>query len=377
MSARPWNFSAGPAILPEPVLDRVSAAARRLADAGFAEGSPEGELSIMEISHRGKAFGAVHEHAIELVHEVIQIPRSHQVMFLQGGASLQFCMVPMNLARPGKTACYVDTGAWSSKALQESERLGPTRVVASSKDSGYDHIPDAPDPAALADAAYLHITTNNTIYGTQWRDLPQVPDGVPLVVDVSSDIASRPTDWSRVTLGYAGAQKNLGPSGVTLVFGDRDLLRSSAPEGQPAYLRYKTHADKGGLYNTPNTFGILVLACVLEWVREQGGVAAMAERNARKADKLYAALDGHDLYRPHARTDSRSQMNVAWTLAGASDDEIAARTERFLAEAAAAGFSGLKGHRSVGGCRASIYNAFPEAGVDALVEFLAEFARRA
>lgn len=377
MSARPWNFSAGPAILPEPVLDRVSAAARRLADAGFAEGSPEGELSIMEISHRGKAFGAVHEHATELVHEVIQIPRSHQVMFLQGGASLQFCMVPMNLARPGKTACYVDTGAWSSKALQESERLGPTRVVASSKDSGYDHIPAAPDPASLADAAYLHITTNNTIYGTQWRDLPQVPDGVPLVVDVSSDIASRPTDWSKVTLGYAGAQKNLGPSGVTLVFGDRDLLRSSAPEGQPAYLRYKTHADKGGLYNTPNTFGILVLACVLEWVREQGGVAAMAERNARKADKLYAALDGHDLYRPHARTDSRSQMNVAWTLAGASDDEIAARTERFLAEAAAAGFSGLKGHRSVGGCRASIYNAFPEAGVDALVEFLAEFARRA
>ncbi len=377
MSKRPWNFSAGPAVLPQPVLERVAAAVGSLASAGAWSGGIEQDLSILEISHRGKAFSAIHERAIELVHEVIGIPRDHRVMFLQGGASLQFCMVPMNLARSGKVACYVETGAWAKKAIAEAERIGPTRVVASSRDTGFDRIPDLPGEAALGDAAYLHITTNNTIYGTEYGELPSPPSGVPLVADLSSDIASRPMPLDRVALGYAGAQKNLGPSGVTLVFGRKDLLDDSDPEHLPAYLRYRTFAKAGGLYNTPNTFGILVLSAVLEWVRDEGGVAAMGERNARKARKIYEVLDAHDVYEPHARPSDRSQMNVTFRLAGASEDERAERTARFLADAEAAGFSGLKGHRSVGGVRASIYNAFPEAGVDAFVQFLRDFASRA
>ena len=377
MTDRPWNFSAGPAVLPAPVLERVAAAVGSLEAARAWEGGIEAGLSILEISHRGPAFTAIHERAVELAHEVIGIPREYRVMFLQGGASLQFCMVPYNLGRPNETACYVETGAWAKKAIAESERIGPTRVVASSKDTNFDRIPAMPGADALADAAYLHITTNNTIYGTEWRSLPDVPDGVPLVADLSSDIASRPMPLERIALGYAGAQKNLGPSGVTLVFGRRDLIDDSDPDNLPVYLRYHTFAKAGGLYNTPNTFGILVLAAVLEWVRDEGGVAAMAARNERKASKIYEVLDAHDVYEPHARPEDRSWMNVTFRLAGRDDADRKERTARFLSEAEAAGFSGLKGHRSVGGVRASIYNAFPEAGVDAFVEFLRHFATRA
>ncbi|NVB39073.1 3-phosphoserine/phosphohydroxythreonine transaminase [Pseudenhygromyxa sp. WMMC2535] len=380
MAATPiYNFSAGPAILPPEVFERAAEAVRELRADGHAPGAPGIGLSLLEISHRSKPFAAVHEAAIALSHEVLGIPDTHEVLLLQGGASLQFAMVPLNFATPGAKLCYADTGAWSSKAIKESREIAAggrgheTVVVSSAKQSGYDHIPAL--PALPADATYLHLTSNNTIYGTEYATMPEVD--VPLVVDASSDIGSRPMGLERAAIGYAGAQKNLGPSGVTLVWIDRSWLEREVPAGVPNILRYKTHADAGGLFNTPNTFGVLVLELVLEWVKAHGGVEAMAARNMAKADALYAALDGSSLYVPHARADSRSRMNVTWTLGGAPEAEREALTKRFLSEAAAAGLDGLKGHRSVGGCRASIYNAFPVEGVTKLVDFMAEFERKA
>jgi phosphoserine aminotransferase len=289
-------------------------------------------------------------------------------------------MLPMNLRVEGKAAAYVDTGSWSTKAIKESKLLGPTEVIASSSASAYDHIPELPADA-VAGSSYLHITSNNTIYGTEWAELPDLSAigaaDVPLCVDMSSDIGSRPMPLDRVGLGYAGAQKNLGPSGLTLIFIRKDLVDREPAAPVPTVLRYKTHAEKNSLFNTPNTFGILMLHHVLEWVRDQGGVQALGERNARKAAKLYEILDASSLYLPHARTDSRSLMNVTWRLAGADDAEVQDRTKRFVAASVEADMSGLKGHRSVGGVRASIYNAFPEAGVDALCEFMREFERKA
>lgn len=370
-ASRPFNFSAGPAILPEPVLARTAEAVRTIARPG--DDSLESRLSILEISHRSATFEAIHHEAIEMCHAVLGIPRTHRVLFLQGGASLQFAMVPLNLRERDRAAAYVDTGAWSKKAIAESKPLGETKVVASSASSGYDHIPPLPDASAYAGASYLHITTNNTIFGTEWAEIPEALGDVPLVADMSSNIGARPMALDRVALGYAGAQKNLGPSGLTLVFIREDLLGRAPVEPVPTMLRYGTHAENDSLFNTPNTFGILVLRNVLQWVRDEGGVEAVGRRNARKAADLYALLDGSELYRPHARQGSRSTMNVTWTLAGKDEAEQASRTKRFLAEAEAAGFSGLKGHRSVGGCRASIYNAFPQAGVDALCELMRRF----
>jgi phosphoserine aminotransferase len=373
---RPYNLSAGPAILPPEVFERTAAAVRELALPG--DDALESKLSILEISHRSKTFERVHFGAIALCHDVLGIPRTHKVLFLQGGASTQFAMVPMNLRQPGKPCCYIDTGVWSKKAIAESKLLGETRVVASAASTdggvGYDHIPALPDAASYRDGSYLHITSNNTIYGTEWEQLPAI-EGVPLVVDLSSNIGSRPMGIERVAMGYAGAQKNLGPSGVTLAFLHEDLLAREPDGVVPTMLRYATHAKEDSLYNTPNTFGILVLLHVLEWMRDHGGVEGVGAVNQRKADKLYALLDGSALYRPHAKPGSRSRMNVTWTLDGKDDAERDARTKKFLAAAEAAGFSGLKGHRLVGGCRASIYNAFPEAGVDALVAFMREFER--
>ncbi len=371
--ARPYNFSAGPAILPEAVFEETAAAVKKIDRPGDA--SLESQLSILEISHRSKTFDAIHTEAIELVHDVLGVPRSYEVLLLQGGASLQFAMVPMNLRVEGKSAAYVDTGAWSTKAIKESKGLGDTRVLASSQQTRFDRIPELPGPDAYADASYLHVTSNNTIYGTEFAELPEAGD-VPLVVDLSSNIGSRPMELEKIGLGYAGAQKNLGPSGVTLVFARKDLLARTPVGHVPTMLRYSTHVEKNSLFNTPNTFGILVLRNVLRWVHGQGGVEAIGAVNRAKASKLYGALDESSLFVPHAQLGSRSAMNVTWTLAG--DDEAAAesRTKAFLAAAAEAGFSGLKGHRSVGGCRASIYNAFPEAGVTALVEFMREFERR-
>jgi phosphoserine aminotransferase len=370
--ARPYNFSAGPAILPTSVFEETAAAVRQLNVPGDA--SLEAKLSILEISHRSKTFDAIHNEAIALVHEVLGVPEDYEVLLLQGGASLQFAMVPMNLRVPGKSAAYIDTGAWSAKAIKESKGLGETAVIASSKDTGYDHAPTPETWADYAGSSYVHLTSNNTIYGTEYATLPDTGD-VPLIVDFSSNIGSRPMALDKVALGYAGAQKNLGPSGVTLVFARKELLAREAPGYVPTILRYGTHVEKNSLFNTPNTFGILVLRNVLRWVKRQGGAQAMADRNASKAGKLYGALDASSLFKGHARTDSRSAMNVAWTLEGSSDEEKDTKTKAFLAAAAKAGLSGLKGHRSVGGCRASIYNAFPEDGVDALVEFMNEFER--
>jgi phosphoserine aminotransferase len=373
--ARPWNLSAGPAILPGAVFERTAAAVKQLDLPG--DDSLESRLSILEISHRSAAFDKVHEAAIELCHEVLHVPRTHKVLLLQGGASLQFAMVPMNLRRADKPACYIETGVWAKKAIAESKLLGPTEVIASSAATKHDRIPELPPAASYAGASYLHITSNNTIYGTEWEELPTLEGDTPLVVDLSSNIGSRPMGIERAAVGYAGAQKNLGPSGVTLVFIREDLLAREPAAPVPTMLRYQTHAAENSLFNTPNTFGILVLRCVLEWMRDAGGVAGIGAVNQRKADKLYAALDGSSLYRAHAQPGSRSRMNVTWTLAGKDEADSEALTKRFLKTAEKAGFCGLKGHRLVGGCRASIYNAFPEAGVEALVEFLAEFERGA
>jgi phosphoserine aminotransferase len=370
-----YNFSAGPAILPPTVLERAAEAVRELVtDEGRAIG-----LSLLEISHRSREYEAIHHAAIELVHEVLGIPRSCDVLLLQGGASLQFAMIPLNFARKGEVACYVDTGSWSSNAIKESKAVAELRghetvVLASSKASNYDHIPALPSELP-AQTTYVHVTSNNTIFGTEYEQIPEYD--APVLVDASSDIGSRPLGLERATLGYAGAQKNLGPSGVTLVWFDREWAKQDTPPGVPVFLRYQTHVDKGGMFNTPNTFGALVLKLTLEWVRDNGGVPGMAVRNGQKAEALYSLLDASSLFVAHAKPGSRSRMNVTWTLGGAPADQREALTQRFVREAEAAGFSGLEGHRSVGGCRASIYNAFPLAGVHALCEFMREFERGA
>jgi phosphoserine aminotransferase len=366
VATHPFNFSAGPAILPPEVFERAADAVR---------GLPHG-LSILEISHRSAEFAEIHERAVELCHGVLGIPRSHAVLFLQGGASQQFAMVPLNLRGLGTFGAYVDTGVWSHKAIRESKTVQSTRVVASSEVTGYDRIPefDGTDDA-LGRAAYVHITSNNTIYGTEWSELPDVHP--PLVVDCSSHIGSRPLALDRVGLGYAGAQKNLGPSGLTLVFVDRGLLDEvGTDDSVPHIFRYATHVNKGGLYNTPNTFAVLVLGAMLEWLRDHGGVEAMERENAAKADHLYACLDESSLFSARARPGHRSRMNVTWTLSGVPEAEREARTRALVDAAAEAGMVGLRGHRLAGGLRASIYNAFPRAGVDALVELLREFERR-
>jgi phosphoserine aminotransferase len=373
--AKLWNFSAGPAILPQVVFDRAAEAVHELRADGHAPGAAGVGMSILEISHRSKPYEAVTFGAERLCHEVLGIPETHQVLFLQGGASLQFAMVPMNLREQGKRACYVDTGVWSQKAIAESQPLGETQVIASSASTNYDRIPAFPAPEAYAGASYVHITTNNTIFGTEYAEIPEAQGDVPLVIDFSSHAGARPMALARAALGYAGAQKNLGPSGVTLVYIRKDLLAKPPAGHVPVILRYATHAKEPSLYNTPNTFGVLVLKLVLEWMRDEGGLAAIGERNERKAQKLYTQLGRSAVFRPHAQPGSRSRMNVTWTAVGVPADQREAITERFLKEAQRAGFDGLKGHRSVGGLRASIYNAFPEAGVDALCEFLAEFER--
>lgn len=379
-ASRIFNFSAGPAILPPEVFERAASSVLELrSNAHAVDGTGIG-LSLLEISHRSKDFEAIHAGAISLVHEVLGIPDTCEVLFLQGGASLQFAMIPLNFAAAGRTACYIDTGSWSANAIKESKAVAETRghetaVVASSKASGYDHIPAWPTNVP-EQASYLHVTSNNTIFGTEFESLP--PSKTPLIVDASSNIGSRPMGLENASFGYAGAQKNLGPSGVTLVWYQREWADAHpAQPGVPWILRYKTHADKGGLYNTPNTFGALVLKLMLEWVRDNGGVAGMATRNQAKADALYTLLDGSSLFAARAKPGSRSRMNVCWTLSGAPADQEEALTKRFLKEATAAGFVGLPGHRSAGGCRASIYNAFPLEGVTALCEFMQEFERKA
>lgn len=355
MTQRIWNFSAGPAVLPESVLEEARDNLLSLGTTG---------IGILEHSHRGKAFLAVYEETVALCREIGNIPENYRVLFLQGGASSQFFMLPMNLLTKDRVADYLVTGAWSEKALEEATRFGGTHTACSSQDRNFSYIP--PTCTFSPDPVYAHYTSNNTIFGTQWSGLPPVPANIDLVCDASSDIFSRPIDISKHAMVYAGAQKNLGPSGVTLVIVRDDLVERGSKD-LPTMLQYRTHAKNDSMYNTPPTFAIYLVGLVLKWIKKTGGLAAMGELNQRKADKLYAYLDQSKLFRGTAAPDSRSKMNVTFVTGNAELDS------KFCSLATKAGFDGLKGHRSVGGMRASIYNAFPEAGIDALIDFLKKF----
>ncbi len=357
--SRVYNFSAGPAMLPEEVLRRAREEMLDWHGSG---------MSVMEMSHRGKEFMSIARQAEADLRELMGIPENYRVLFLQGGASLQFAMVPLNLMRgPGK-ADYVLTGSWSKKALAEGKRFGAVSIAASTEESGFTAVPPQETWALDPEAAYVHYTPNETIQGVEFHWIPDTGD-VPLVADMSSTILSRPIDVSRFGVIYAGAQKNAGPAGLTLVIVREDLI-GHAQAGTPTLLDYATHAEADSMYNTPPTYAWYIAGLVFQWIKEQGGLAAMGERNKRKADKLYAAIDASDFYANPVDPAARSWMNVPFTLADPTLDPV------FLEEAAAEGLVTLKGHRSVGGMRASIYNAMPEEGVDALVQFMAEFERR-
>jgi phosphoserine aminotransferase len=358
-TARIHNFSAGPAVLPVEVLEQVQRDLLSLPGVG---------MSVLEISHRSAAFDEILEGCEADVRKLAGIPDGYQVLFLQGGASLQFSMVPMNLLPQGGSADYIVTGVWAQKAVKEAKRVGSVKIAASTEADNFNRVPKQQELKLDPGAAYVHFTTNNTIYGTQCFYTPET-GSVPLVADASSDIFSRPIDVAKYGLVYAGAQKNLAPAGVTLVIIRDDLLKRT-PATLPTMLQYGVHVENKSLYNTPPVFAIYVMRLVLRWLIAQGGLDTVARANARKADKLYAEIDRTGFYRGHAQKDSRSRMNVTFRLPSEELDK------KFGKEATAAGLDGLKGHRSVGGLRASIYNAFPEAGVDALVQFMQEFERR-
>ncbi len=359
MSERIYNFSAGPAILPESVLDEAAQGVREIAGSG---------MSILEVSHRGKQYDAIHADAEQRLLRVLGLPaEDYYPLFLQGGASMQFAMLPQNFLTPGQTADYVVSGDWGAKALKEAKYFGDAREAASSKSDNYSHIPKT--FTETPGARYVHITTNNTIEGTEYFTLPDVQ--APLVADMSSDFLALDRDHSKFSLLYAGAQKNAGPAGVTMVVIKKSFL-ATAKTNQPKILSYQTYADANSLYNTPPTFAVYVVGLVLKWVEDQGGLSAVEQANRQKARILYDALDENTPFYEPAVTDKadRSLMNVTWRL-GNPDLE-----KDLLAEAKAAQMDGLKGHRSVGGFRASIYNAFPTAGVQALADLLRDFAQR-
>jgi phosphoserine aminotransferase len=359
MTERIFNFSAGPAVLPVSVLEQAQREMLSLPGVG---------MSVMEISHRSQTFDEIIHGAEHGLRELLGIPDGYHVLFLQGGASLQFSMVPLNLLPQGGSADYVLTGSWGKKALKEAKKVGATAVAADMADSRYTRTPEAHELKLDANAAYVHITTNETIEGVEFKTEPEV-GRVPLVADASSDICSHPLDVSKYALIYAGAQKNLGPSGVTVVI-IRDDLLARIPDGLHTMLDYRTHTKNDSLYNTPNTWGIYILNLVCQWVKEQGGLEGMGRTNEAKARLIYDAIDATDFYRGHAAKEARSNMNVTFRLP--SED----LEKQFAKEATTQGLDGLKGHRSVGGIRASIYNAFPRAGCEALVEFMREFERK-
>jgi phosphoserine aminotransferase len=357
---RALNFNAGPAALPEAVLARAEKEMMNYQGSG---------MGVMELSHRSKQFEAINDRTKSLLRNLLHIPDDYEVLFLQGGASLQFTMVPMNLLEEGSTAGYVMTGTWSEKALKEAQKIGSAAAIASSKSSNYKSIPSFSEINIKPDSSYLHITTNNTIFGTQWHNLPEKVN-VPLVADMSSDILSRPVNISSYGLIYAGAQKNLGPSGVTVVIIHKDLLKRSRPD-LPAMLNYQVQADSKSLYNTPPTLSVYFLMLVLEWAESIGGVKQLELQNKQKAAMLYEAIDSSDgFYKGHAEKESRSLMNITFTL---ENEDL---TDSFLHEAKESGFIGLAGHRSVGGCRASIYNAVPLGHVEKLAKFMNDFRLR-
>jgi phosphoserine aminotransferase len=358
-ATRIFNFSAGPAILPVPVLEQAQRELVSLPGIG---------MSILEVSHRSKVFEDILLETEATIRALANVPSSYRVLFLQGGASLQFAMVPMNLLAEGATADYLVTGVWATKAADEARKIGNVHVAATTKAEQFTRIPRVEEIVLTPGAAYVHMTSNNTIYGTEWKELPDTGE-VPLVSDTSSDMFSRPINVSRHALIYSGAQKNLGPAGVTLVIIREDLLARSAAS-LPAMLSYAVHAENRSLYNTPPVFAIYLVGLVAKWIQGQGGLSEVAKVNERKAGRLYSEIDRTGFYRGTAQKESRSLMNVTFRL---PSEEL---EKQFVKEADEAGFDGLKGHRSVGGIRASIYNAFPEDGVDALTAFMREFEQR-
>ena len=356
---RIFNFSAGPAVLPVPVLEEAQRNLVELPGVG---------MSVLEISHRSKTFEDMLARTEADVRALGKVPANYKVLFLQGGASMQFSMVPLNLLTPGTTADYIVTGAWAQKAVKEAQRVGTVNIAATTESDNFSRLPKPEEIKLTPGAAYVHLTTNNTLFGTEWPSEPAVGDA-PLVADTSSDMFSRPIDVSKYGLLYAGAQKNLGPSGVTLVIIREDLLARSQ-KSLHTMLNYAVHAENGSMYNTPPCFGIYLMGLVMKWGLAQGGLDAINAVNQRKADKLYAEIDRSGFYRGTADKASRSRMNITFRLPSEDLEKV------FVKESTAAGLDGLKGHRSVGGVRASIYNAFPEAGLDALVAFMQEFEKK-
>jgi phosphoserine aminotransferase len=359
MKERIYNFNPGPAALPLPVLEEIQAEFLNFRGSG---------MSITEVSHRSKWFGEVIEDAKVRLRRLLNLDDGFHVVFIQGGASMQFCMIPMNLLPDGQAADYVNTGTWAAKAIKEAKIQGKTvRVVASSEDKNFSYIPK--EISFSTDAAYVHITSNNTIKGTQWASFPDTA-GVPLIGDMSSDFVSRPVDPSPFGLIYAGAQKNLGPAGATVVIIRQDMLER-VPEHLPTMLKYTTFVDKNSMFNTPPCFAIYTIQLVLKWLEETiGGLAEIEKLNRQKADLLYRAIDQTGFYKGTAEQESRSLMNVTFRL---PSEEL---EKAFVQQALENGMGGLKGHRSVGGCRASIYNSVPLEAVQFLVDFMGDFARQ-
>lgn len=353
---RVYNFSAGPAMMPEPVLEEIAAEVLNYHGSG---------MSVMEMSHRSKVFQDILAEAEADLRTLMNIPENYRILFVQGGGTVQFAMVPMNLMKNG-VACYVETGAWSKKAIAEAKRYGEVKVVASSADKNFSYIPDCSDLDIPDNADYVYICENETIHGTTWHHLPDTK-GKILVADQSSMFLSRPCDVSKYGLIWAGVQKNVGPAGMAIVIIREDLIRDDVPEFVPTYLRYKTHADADSLYNTPNCWAIYCCGKVFKYLLANGGLEAMAKRNAEKAAILYDFLDQSKFFTGAVRKEDRSYMNVPFVSPSKEQDaEVVAATK-------AAGFDNLKGHKSVGGLRASIYNAMPKEGVEALVEFLKQY----
>jgi len=356
---RKYNFSAGPAMLPLEVLEQAQAAMLDWNGSG---------MSVMEMSHRGKEYMSIAAEAEADLREIMAIPDNYKVLFLQGGASSQFAAIPLNLLRGKDSADYVNTGAWSKKAIAEAKQYCDVNVVASSENSNFMSIPDIETWDLNEDAAYFHYTPNETIAGVEFHSIPDAGD-VPLVADMSSTILSRPIDVSKFALIYAGAQKNIGPAGLTIVIVRDDLIGETI-KGTPAMMDYAIHAKADSMYNTPPTYGWYLAGLVFKWLKDKGGIDAMAEINKRKSDKLYTAIDASDFYKNPVDLNCRSWMNIPFTLGNSDLDGD------FLVQAAERGLVTLKGHRSVGGMRASIYNAMPEEGVDALISFMADFEKK-
>jgi phosphoserine aminotransferase len=354
-----YNFSAGPAMLPEEVMLRAQDEFCNFAGT---------QCGIMELSHRGPQFMEVLATAKQNIRDLMQIGDDYEVCFIQGGASMQFCMIPMNFLSADGVADYADSGTWSAKAIKEAQRFGKVNIVGSSKDTNYDRIPVVRHWKPSENAAYLHITSNNTIAGTQYHTFPPVKENVPMIADMSSDFMSRIIDINDFGMVYGGAQKNLGPSGMALVIIRKDLAEK-ANKDIPTMMRYTTYIDKDSMFNTPPTFAIYMLKLVTDWMKEKGGLAVIEEINNTKSEALYELLDRSDFYRSPVSPGSRSKMNIVFRLP--SEDLEA----KFIKEAAQNGMSGLKGHRSVGGIRASIYNAMPLAGVEKLIDFMIQFEK--